>query len=98
MASAIWAADCSPWSRDFVWKSHSCATWRDEWGQPPADAELDWLEEFADDLEQEVARYQRYAAGGVLSNEAHRAVQREGARLLAQAARLRELAAALEGP
>jgi hypothetical protein len=52
--------------------------------QPPTEAELEWLDEFADKIEQEVAR--------------HRAVQREGARLLAQAARLRELAAALEGP
>ena len=52
--------------------------------QPPRDAEQEWLDEFADKIEQEVAR--------------HRAVQREGARLLAQAGRLRELAAALEGP
>lgn len=52
--------------------------------QPPADADLAWLDEFADKIEQEVAR--------------QRAVQRAGARLLAQAGRLRELAVALEGP
>jgi hypothetical protein len=67
-------------------------------GLAPIDSELEWLDGLAGDLEHEVGQYRRYATGGALSEEAHSAVEREGARLLAEAGRLRELAVALEGP